>query len=72
MQYLRITWKRSLRLLPAQLGITVVLLASMLVLVFGAQKLFYGDQLYRQQKVAIVVEDSYSRWIRCGPPASSR
>lgn len=57
MQYLRITWKRSLRLLPAQLGITVVLLASMLVLVFGAQKLLYGDQLYRQQKVAIVVED---------------
>ena len=57
MQYLRITWKRSLRLLPAQLFITVVLLASMLVLVFGAQKFLYGDQLYRQQKVAIVVED---------------
>lgn len=57
MQYLRITWKRSLRLLPAQFGITVVLLASMLGLVFGAQKFLYGDQLYRQQKVAIVVED---------------
>ena len=57
MQYLRITWKRSLRLLPAQLCITVVLLASMLGLVFGAQKFFYGEQLYRQQKVAIVVED---------------
>lgn len=57
MQYLRITWKRSLRLLPAQLGITLVLLASMLGLVLGAQKFFYGEQLYRQQKVAIVVED---------------
>ena len=57
MQYLRITWKRSLRLLPAQLFITVVLLASMSGLVFGAQKFLYGEQLYRQQKVAIVVED---------------
>lgn len=57
MQYLRITWKRSLRLLPAQLFITVVLLASMSCLVFGAQKFLYGEQLYRQQKVAIVVED---------------
>lgn len=57
MQYLRITWKRSLRLLPAQLIIIGVLLISMLGIVFGAQKIFYGEQLYRQQTVAVVLED---------------
>lgn len=57
MQYLHITWKRSLRLIPAQLLIAVALFAGMLVLVFGAQKILYGEQLYEQQKVAVVMED---------------
>ena len=56
-QYLRITMKRSLRSLPAQFLVTVILLAFAAGMVFLADRFFYQDSLYKRQQVGVVWEE---------------
>jgi len=51
------TWKRSLRQLPAQIFIALLLSEIMAGIVFGAQKLLDKEELYERQEVAVVLED---------------
>ena len=59
-QYLKITMKRSLCSLPAQLLVAVILIGLASGLLLLSNRFFYQDALYKRQQVGVVCAESHS------------